>query len=131
MIAGKIANMKQGARTDLASIEAKSKGQAAQMLNVGKATVERARTVLDHGIPQLQKAVERDKIAVSEASQIAKLDSRALQAARWSKSSSALSSIACSGTSLCCSNLLQLFAPFDAQLGCGHRCAAFGPDRIK
>jgi hypothetical protein len=80
MIAGKIATLRDGQRPSPIG-EVTTQKQAAQMLNVGKRTVERARTVLDHGIPQIQSAMEKDRIAVSEASQIAKLDSKVPQAA--------------------------------------------------
>jgi hypothetical protein len=59
MVAAKLANMRQGARTDLASIEATSQSDAAEMLNVSRAGVQRAREVLDKGAPELVQAVER------------------------------------------------------------------------
>ncbi len=46
--------MKQGARTDLASIEAMSQDTAADLLNVSRSGVQRARKVLKHG--QLQRS---------------------------------------------------------------------------
>jgi hypothetical protein len=45
MVAARLANMKQGARTDLAPIGAMSDAKAAKMLSVGRASVERAKTV--------------------------------------------------------------------------------------
>jgi N6-adenosine-specific RNA methylase IME4 len=72
MVAAKIANMPQGARTDLASIEAMSQPQAAERLNVGRASVQRAREVLDHGAPELAAAVDAGVITVSAAADLAK-----------------------------------------------------------
>ncbi len=78
MVAGRIANLRQGARTDLASIEAKSEGwisqvEAARRLNVGRATVQRAKAVLENGAPELVEAVDAGKIKLNEAERIAKL----------------------------------------------------------
>jgi ParB-like chromosome segregation protein Spo0J len=71
MVAAKLATMKQGARTDLASIEAMSQPRAAELLNVGRASVQRARDVLDHGVPELRQAVERGEVSVSTAADVA------------------------------------------------------------
>lgn len=72
MIAARIATMKQGARTDLASIDAKSQSQAAELLNVSRPTVQRARQVLEHGDQELVQAVERGEISVSAAAEAAR-----------------------------------------------------------
>ena len=53
MVADKVANMKQGARTDLAQIYAKSQTEAADLLNVSRRSVQLARTVTEHGLPEL------------------------------------------------------------------------------
>ena len=45
MVAADIATLTQGARTDLASIEAMSQPQAAELLNVSRSSVQRATTV--------------------------------------------------------------------------------------
>jgi N6-adenosine-specific RNA methylase IME4/ParB-like chromosome segregation protein Spo0J len=71
MVAAKLATMKQGARTDLASIEAMSQPRAAELLNVGRASVQRAREVLDHGVPELRQALERGEVSVSAAAVVA------------------------------------------------------------
>lgn len=73
LIAGKISNMRTGRPTKSASIEAISKTDAAKKLNVGKASVERAKKVLDKGTPELVQAVEDGKVAVSVAAKIAEL----------------------------------------------------------
>jgi hypothetical protein len=65
--------MKQGARTDLSPIGGKSQSQAAEMLNVGKRTVERAKQVITHGTPELVAAVDRGDVTVSKAMKEAKL----------------------------------------------------------
>jgi N6-adenosine-specific RNA methylase IME4 len=73
MIAADLANMRQGERTDLPSFEGRfvSQEQAAKLLNVGIASVERAKIVRDEGSPELQHAVERGRVSVSAAADIA------------------------------------------------------------
>lgn len=73
MVAARLATMKQGARTDIASIDAKSQAEAAELLNVSRPSVQRARTVLDNGAPELVKAVEQGRLPVSAAAQATKL----------------------------------------------------------
>jgi ParB-like chromosome segregation protein Spo0J len=73
IVAARIATLKQGARTDLASIEAMSQADAAELLNVSRSGVQRAREVLDHGAPELQRAVERGAVSVSAAADVATL----------------------------------------------------------
>jgi hypothetical protein len=43
------------------------------MLNVGKRSVERAREVVDHGVPDLVDAVEQGEVTVSAAAEFAKV----------------------------------------------------------
>jgi hypothetical protein len=71
MVAAKLARLRQGARTDLSPIGERSQAQAAELLNVGKRSVERATAVRDHGAPELVQAVERGRLAVSVAADIA------------------------------------------------------------
>ena len=66
MVAAKIAKLPKGANQH-ASIEAPSQAKAADLLNVGRASVQRAREVLDHGSPELVQAVERGEVSVSAA----------------------------------------------------------------
>ncbi len=73
MVAGNIANMKQGARTDLASIAALSQTDAADLLNVSRESVQRARKVIDHGAPELVEKVTKGEVAVSTAAKVAEL----------------------------------------------------------
>jgi len=72
MVAAKIANMPEG-RPDLTvSIDTvKSLEQAAEMLSVGRASVARARTVQQDGLPELVKLVDENVLAVSAAAEIA------------------------------------------------------------
>ena len=72
MVAARIATLGQGARTDLSPIGEKlSQQQAAEVLTVGKRSVERAQHVLDHGTPELIAAVDSGSIAVSNAAYLA------------------------------------------------------------
>lgn len=48
-------------------------GDAASLLNVGRGTVDNARTVSREGIPELSRAVERGEVAVSAAAEVARL----------------------------------------------------------
>ncbi len=65
MVAGKIATLDRGRPTDNPPIGGISAAQAAEKLNVGTRSVERAREVLDHGTPELVSAVERGRVSVS------------------------------------------------------------------
>ena len=70
MVAGKLATLRDGQRAArAASIDAPSvtQTQAAELLNVSRKSVQRAREVLDHGTPELVAAVERGEVSVSAA----------------------------------------------------------------
>jgi hypothetical protein len=71
MIAARLATMRQGERTDLAPNGATSQTDAAERLDVGRRTVQRAATVLNEGVPELVAAVEQGKVPVSAAATIA------------------------------------------------------------
>lgn len=84
MVAAKIASLPKGANqhssNDLptqkganqhASNDAPSQDKAAALLNVGRASVQRAREVQEKGAPELVAAVERGDISVSKAASIA------------------------------------------------------------
>jgi hypothetical protein len=59
MVAARLANMPQGARTDLPSFEGKlSQTDAAKALNVSVASLQRAKAVLDSGDEQLIRQVD-------------------------------------------------------------------------
>jgi len=79
MIAAKIATMRQGRPEKSPIGEISTQAKAAQTLNVGKRSVERARKVLDHGVKQLQQMVGKGEMKVSEAAAIAGLDEGAQQ----------------------------------------------------
>ena len=71
VIAAKLANMKQGARTDLSPIGGRSQAAAADMLNVSKRKVERVAKVINDGAPELAAAVEQGEVSVSAAALVA------------------------------------------------------------
>jgi N6-adenosine-specific RNA methylase IME4 len=68
MAAARLATLRLG---DNQHSEGPSIEGASKLLNVGRATTERAREVLDHGVSELQSAVDHGKIAVSTAAEIA------------------------------------------------------------
>jgi hypothetical protein len=68
MVAARIANLQDEQRKSGSPIgEAVTQGEAADLLNVGKRSVERARTVLEHGQPELVTAVERGEVVTTGA----------------------------------------------------------------
>jgi ParB-like chromosome segregation protein Spo0J len=74
MAAARIATLQNGQRKSASPIgEGRSQAEAAQILNVGKRSVERARDVLDQGEETLVKAVEQGKVSVSAAADVATL----------------------------------------------------------
>lgn len=75
-IAARIANMRQGQRTDLqpfANLQKVSLAQAADMLNVSPRSVAHASRLLEDGIPELIAAVDRGEIVVSTAADLSRL----------------------------------------------------------
>ncbi len=70
MIATKLANMNEGHPT--APIGAVSQSEAASMLNISRRSVQRAKTVVQLGIPELQEAVTQGEVSVSKAAEIAR-----------------------------------------------------------
>jgi N6-adenosine-specific RNA methylase IME4 len=75
VVAGRLATMKSGERTDLVSIGTRSISieQAADMLNVGRATVARVKAV-ERDAPELISAIENGTISGHDASKIAKAE---------------------------------------------------------
>lgn len=70
MVAAKIATMRRGSNQHSPN-GGTSQSQAAQLLNVGKRSVERAAIVRDRAVPRLVEAVERGSVPVSTAAEIA------------------------------------------------------------
>ena len=75
MVAKRLANARQGERRDIPAIEGKSVSQeeAAAVLNVSVASVERAAVVQRDGAPQLIEAVDTGNASVSAAALVATL----------------------------------------------------------
>jgi hypothetical protein len=80
MIAGKLANLSNGTNLHRPMIEGSpiglpsvSQTEAADLLNVGLNTVKRSKSVIDHGVPELVREVEQDRVSVSAAAEIARL----------------------------------------------------------
>jgi N6-adenosine-specific RNA methylase IME4 len=70
MVGARIADMKRGRQALNTSIDVfVSQPKAAEMMNVGVATVQRARQVIDHGTPEIIAKVESGEMAVSRAIQ--------------------------------------------------------------
>lgn len=72
MVAARLANMKQGERTDLkaepsANLPKVAQPGAAKALSISERALRHARRVQDHGSPELIRAVDRGQLAVSAA----------------------------------------------------------------
>jgi N6-adenosine-specific RNA methylase IME4/ParB-like chromosome segregation protein Spo0J len=70
MVAAKLATLKRGDNQH-SPIGETSQAKAAELLNVGKRSVERAAEVRDRGAPELVHAVEQGEVSVSAAAVIA------------------------------------------------------------
>jgi len=70
MVAAKIANMRQGERTDLGQNCTKSTDEAAAQLNVSPRSVKTAKQVLKSGSKEVIEAVEQGKMPVSTAANL-------------------------------------------------------------
>jgi len=77
MVAARLANMRQGERTDLepsANLpNVISQSEAAETLNIGDRSLRYANQVIESGTPELIKAVDDGKVAVSLAAQATRL----------------------------------------------------------
>lgn len=67
LVCARIANMQQGARTDLRETGAISQAQAAEMLGVSDELLRSARTVLELGCSDVIEMVEANELSVSAA----------------------------------------------------------------
>jgi hypothetical protein len=72
MVAAKLATMKRGRPEENAPIGANTQGAAAEQLQVGRRSVQRAREVIEHGADELREAVESGEVSVSAAAAIAR-----------------------------------------------------------
>ncbi len=70
MVAARIADMPQGARTDLAQICAMSQDEAADKLQVSRRSVQHAAKVLKEGAEEIVGAVDQGAVKVSDAATI-------------------------------------------------------------
>lgn len=77
MVAAKIAKLPHGGdrRSDQAADLplGPTQAQAAETMNVGERSVRAAKSVIDHGAPELAQAVETGQVSVSAAAEVAKL----------------------------------------------------------
>jgi len=81
MVAAKLANLENGQRASPIGEGSVTQAAAAEMLNVGKRSVERAREVINEAPAQVISAVESGAVSVSLASQVASLPEIEKQAA--------------------------------------------------
>lgn len=72
MVAARMETLKQGRPGKDANWQV-SRAEAASSLNVGERTVARAAVVRDHAEPEVRRAVDQGKLAVSEAAEASKL----------------------------------------------------------
>jgi hypothetical protein len=72
MIAAKLATLRDGEHKQGASQDAATQAGAASLLQVSRPSVQRARYVKDHGVPDLVTAVERGDVKVAPAAYFAK-----------------------------------------------------------
>lgn len=64
-MADKIATLREGRPSKTAQTCAVSQDEAAKKLNVSRRTIQKARVVLEKGVPELQAAVEAGHVSVS------------------------------------------------------------------
>jgi hypothetical protein len=72
MIAANLATLREGRPSETASQDAVSQSKAAALLEVSRPSVQRARYVKDHGVPDLVAAVEQGAVKVAPAAEFAK-----------------------------------------------------------
>lgn len=70
-VAAKVANLKEGRPSaETSAIAPVSQGQAAELLNVSRDSVKRAKHAIDKGAPEVVAAMERGEIAASAAAKL-------------------------------------------------------------
>jgi hypothetical protein len=67
IVAAKIAKLPKGANQHTAPANLPTQSRAAELLNVSERSVRAARSVIDHGAPELVHAVEQGRVSVSAA----------------------------------------------------------------
>lgn len=72
MIADSLAKLRDGERKGGASQDAATQAEAAKLLDVGRTSVQRARFVREHGVPNLTEAVKKGEVPVKRAAEFAK-----------------------------------------------------------
>jgi hypothetical protein len=87
MVAAKIATMAEGRPRETASIDAVSQPQAAELLNVSRMSVQRAKNVQASGDEKLIAEVEAGKLSVSAAAKhvaaVTRYPDKAKEARPW------------------------------------------------
>jgi len=78
MVAAKIANLDEGnphleLTTPIGAVKI-SQSEAAEMLNVGRRSVSRAKSLQDHGIPELIESVEQGRVTLFAAQAVSRED---------------------------------------------------------
>jgi predicted HTH domain antitoxin len=71
MVAAKLATLQHGVRQSGKFAAVPTQEEAAALLNISERSVRSAREVTDHGVPELVQAVERGRVSVSAAADIA------------------------------------------------------------
>jgi hypothetical protein len=71
MVAAKLATLQHGVRQSGKFAAVPTQEEAAALLNISERSVRSAREVTEHGVPELVQAVERGRVSVSAAADIA------------------------------------------------------------
>jgi predicted HTH domain antitoxin len=71
MVAAKLATLQHGVRQSGKFAAVPTQEEAAALLNISERSVRSAREVTDHGVPELVQAVERGRVSVSAAADLA------------------------------------------------------------
>lgn len=80
MVAAKIANLGEGRPGKTTDKTVVSQADAGKLLNVSVGSIQNARQVIDHGVPELVQAVERGEIPVTLAAKVSKAQSKTQRA---------------------------------------------------